>query len=86
MSVSNRPMQVYYLATNRFPTVTEVQAMPEYSSAEKFYSIARQPPHILEASKPIWFWVAAGCITATAVVVIWVMKGKQKQQKPSIIR
>lgn len=84
-ALSNRPMQVSYVATNRFLSPEEVQTTaPGYGQAlQTWQQIAAQGPlRMAETPKATWFWPAAGTLTAALVVGIWVMrKGHQQQNK-----
>ncbi len=86
LALSNRPMQVSYVATNGFLSPEEVQAdLPSYRQALQTwkYIMAQGPLRMAETPKATWFWPIAGALTAALTVGIWVMrrKGVNKQQQ-----
>lgn len=85
-TLSNRPMRVSYVATNRFLSPEEVQATaPGYAHALQNWQVlvAQGPLRMAETPKATWFWPAAGILTLALVAGIWVMrrKGVNQQQQ-----
>lgn len=84
--LSNRPMQVCYLATNRFLSPHEVERIePYYSTALRTWrsEAMRRPPQPVNRSKKIWYWLATVSLTALFGYWIWVMSKKGQNKQPT---